>query len=157
MYKQLFEKIINSNNTFNKEEQKVVDKLLKDSILTKQEDKFEINSKFKIAKVKFEKNYALLEDISNEHKNIKLEFDLLNGAYEGDFVVAKRIFNPRSKIKAKIVHVFSSKVKELLVYVQENSLFTVKESIELDFKVNKKYQDGQILLVNSKDFETIKI
>ncbi len=55
MYKQLFEKIINSNNTFNKEEQKVVDKLLKDSILTKQEDKFEINSKFKIAKVKFEK------------------------------------------------------------------------------------------------------
>lgn len=156
MYKQLFEKIINSNNTFNKEEQKVVDKLLKDSILTKQEDKFEINSKFKIAKIKFEKNYALLEDISNEHKNIKLEFDLLNGAYEGDFVVAKRIFNPRSKIKAKIVHVFSSKVKELLVYVQENSLFTVKESIELDFKVNKKYQDGQILLVNSKDFETIK-
>lgn len=156
MYKQLFEKIINSNNTFNKEEQKVVDKLLKDSILTKQEDKFEINSKFKIAKVKFEKNYALLEDISNEHKNIKLEFDLLNGAYDGDFVVAKRIFNPRSKIKAKIVHVFSSKVKELLVYVQDNRFFTVKESIELDFKVNKKYQDGQILLVNSKDFETIK-
>jgi ribonuclease R len=156
LYKQLFEKIINSNNTFNKEEQKVVDKLLKDSILIKQEDKFEINSKFKIAKVKFEKNYALLEDISNEHKNIKLEFDLLNGAYDGDFVVAKRIFNPRSKIKAKIVHVFSSKVKELLVYVQDNSFFTVKESIELDFKVNKKYQDGQILLVNSKDFETIK-
>ncbi|PHO10759.1 ribonuclease R [Malaciobacter canalis] len=156
MYKQLFEKIINSNNTFNKEEQKVVDKLLKDSILTKQEDKFEINSKFKIAKVKFEKNYALLEDISNEHKNIKLEFDLLNGAYDGDFVVAKRIFNPRSKIKAKIVHIFSSKAKELLVYVEDNSFFTVKESIELDFKVNKKYQDGQILLVNSKDFETIK-
>ncbi|AXH10718.1 ribonuclease R [Malaciobacter halophilus] len=156
MYKELFKKIINSNDYFSKEEQKIIDKLIKESILFKKDDKFEINSKFKIGKLSFEKNYALLEDISNEHKNIKLDFDYLNGAYDGDYVVAKRVFNPRSKIKAKVIEVFSSKAKELLVYVQNSKFLTVKENIELDFKVKQKYEDGQILLINSKSFELIK-
>ena len=41
---------------------------------------FELNSKYKIALVKIGKNLVILEDLISEHKNIKIEFDDLNGA-----------------------------------------------------------------------------
>ncbi len=72
-------------------------------------DIYELNSKYKVGVVKVNKKVAVLEDLINEHKNITLDFEYLNGAYDGDFVLAKRVFNPRSRIKAKVIQVFDGK------------------------------------------------
>lgn len=139
MYKELFKKIINQNFDFSEDELKVFNKLIENEVLIKINDTIEINSKYKIGTIKVEKNFVILEDISNEHKNIKLDFDSLNGAYEGDLVIAKKVFNPRSKVKAKIIEVFSdtNKKTEALVYVKDKALYTVKESILLHCKDTK--------------------
>ncbi len=157
MYKKLFKKIINQNFDFSQDELKFFNKLIKNDILIKNNDKVEINSKYKIGTIKIEKNFVILEDISNEHKNIKLDFDSLNGSYEGDFVIAKKIFNPRSKIKAKIIEVFSdiNKKSEALVYIKDNALYTVKESILLNCKDTKKFKENYVYLVDNKNFEII--
>ncbi len=158
MYKELFKKIIiNQNFDFSEDEVKVFNKLIENEVIIKQNDTIEINSKYKIGTIKVEKNFVILEDISNEHKNIKLDFDNLNGAYEGDLVIAKKIFNPRSKIKAKIIEVFSdtNKKSEALVYVKNSSLYTVKESILLHCKDTKNFKEEYVYLVDSKSFEII--
>ncbi|RXJ98554.1 ribonuclease R [Arcobacter sp. CECT 8986] len=156
MYKKLFEKIIKKEENFSKQEIALVDKLLKQEVIFKVDNHYEINSKFKVGTLSFEKKYALLTDLSNEHKSLKLEFEHLNGAYDGDFVIAKRVFNPRSKIKAKIVEVFNDTKKELLVYAKQNNLFTVKENIELNFKIKDSLEDNDVLIIDSNNLELIK-
>ncbi|RXJ87712.1 ribonuclease R family protein [Arcobacter sp. CECT 8985] len=156
MYKKLFEKIIKKQENFSKEEIDLINSLIKKDVIFKQEKYYEINSKFRVGTLSFEKKYALLNDLANEHKSIKLEFEHLNGAYDGDFVIAKRVFNPRSRIKAKIVEVFNDKKKQLLVYVKDNIFYTVKENIELSFKLKEKFEDGDVLVVDSNSLELIK-
>ena len=105
MIKKVFEKLISNVNDFNDEELKYLNPFIKDGIVVKNEDgNLELSSKYKVCLVKVEKNFVVLEDLISEHKNIKIEFDKLNGAYDGDLVLAKRIFNPRSRIKANIIY-----------------------------------------------------
>ena len=102
MLKELFTKIQTQNNAYTKLELIEIEKFIKKNIIIKlDDDSYELNSKYKVAIVNVGKNLVILEDLVSEHKNIKIEFDNLNGAYNGDLVLAKRVFNPRSKIKAK--------------------------------------------------------
>ena len=103
MLKELFIKIQTNQKGYSSDELKQIEKFLKDEIIVKIDDNYELNSKYKVAIVNVGKNLVILEDLISEHKNIKIEFDDLNGAYDGDFVLAKRVFNPRSRIKAKII------------------------------------------------------
>lgn len=130
MLKELFIKIQTNCKTYSNSELEEINKFLKDEIIIKNtDDTFELNSKYKIAIVKVGKNLVVLEDLISEHKNIKIEFDDLNGAYDGDLVLAKRIFNPRSKTKAKIEKILDGKKNEVLVYIKDKSFYTVKENI----------------------------
>ena len=98
MLKELFIKIQTNQKGYSSDELKQIEKFLKDEIIVKIDDNYELNSKYKVAIVNVGKNLVILEDLISEHKNIKIEFDDLNGAYDGDLVLAKRVFNPRSKI-----------------------------------------------------------
>ncbi len=156
MYKNIFIKIENRENIFSVEENSKIRELIKEEILIENENGYEINSKYKVATVKINKNLVILEDISNEHKNIKIDMEDLNGAYDGDFVLAKRVFNPRSRNKAKVIKILDGKKNEILVYIKDKQFHTLKENLTLKSKEALNYNDGDILLVDNKSFELVK-
>ena len=157
MLKELFKKIQTDCKTYSNAELIEIEKFLKDEIIVKNKDNnYELNSKYKVAIVNVGKNLVILEDLISEHKNIKIEFDDLNGAYDGDLVLAKRVFNPRSRTKAKIVKILDGKKNEILVYIKDKAFYTIKENITLENKNALKYNEGDVLLVDNKSLELIK-
>ena len=157
MLKELFKKIQTDCKTYSKEELIQIENFLKEDIIVKNENNnYELNSKYKVAIVNVGKNLVILEDLLSEHKNIKIEFDDLNGAYNGDLVLAKRIFNPRSRVKAKIVKILDGKKNDVLVYIKDKAFHTVKENITLENKNALKYNEGDVLLVDNKSLDLIK-
>ena len=156
MYSSLFKKILSKTKQFSQDEIKIIHKLLREEVLVEENNEFQINSKFKVGFVKIDKNRATLEDLVNEYKDITLDLEHLNGAFTGDFVLAKRVFNPRSRIKAKIIRVLDGKKSEILIYIKDKSFYTVKENIKLDNEGASKYEEGEVLLVDSRTLELIK-
>ncbi|MFA5721787.1 MAG: ribonuclease R, partial [Aliarcobacter sp.] len=156
MLKEIFIKIEKEIFEFKNSELEILEKYIKDKIVIKNDNRYEINSKYKIGILKIEKNFAILEDLTNPIKNIKLELDSLNGAFNNDLVLAKRIFNPRSKIKAKIEKVLDGKKAEILVYVKDKTFITLKENIFLNSSKASKYKQSDVLIVDNKEFEEIE-
>ncbi len=158
MIKKLFEKLISNVNDFNEKELKYLNPFVDDGIVVKNEDgNLELSSKYKVSLVKVEKNFVVLEDLISEHKNIKIEFDCLNGAYDGDLVLAKRIFNPRSRVKAKIIKILDGKKDDILIYIKDKAFYTVKENIRLENDGATSYNEGDVLLVENKSLNLIKL
>lgn len=156
MLKELFAKILNENFDFTNREKEILQKYIDSEVIIKNEDRLEISSKYKIGVIKLEKTFAVLEDLVNPVKNIKIELEHLNGAYNSDLVIAKRVFNPRSRVKAKVFKILETKKSEILVYVENGSFRTLKEHIELDSINSKKYEEGDVLLIDNKEFKEIK-
>ncbi|MFW2565002.1 RNB domain-containing ribonuclease [Aliarcobacter butzleri] len=157
MLKELFIKIQTNLKDYTKEELIEIEKFIKEEIVLRHtNNEFELNSKYKIATLKIEKNFAILEDLVTPLKNIKIELDELNGAFDGDLVIAKRVFNPKSKIKAKIIKIVSSKKAEILVYVKDRAFYTVKENIRIENKKALTFNENDVLVVDNKSFEVIK-
>jgi ribonuclease R len=157
LLKELFKKIQTDCKTYSKDELIQIENFLKEDIIVKNENNnYELNSKYKVAIVNVGKNLVILEDLLSEHKNIKIEFDDLNGAYNGDLVLAKRIFNPRSRVKAKIVKILDGKKNDVLVYIKDKAFHTIKENITLENKNALKYSEGDVLLVDNKSLDLIK-
>ena len=157
MLKELFTKIQTNCTEYSKEELEKINRFLKDDIIIINDNKnFEINSKYKVAIVNVGKNVVILEDLVSELKNIKIEFDDLNGAYNGDLVLARRVFNPRSKTKAKIVKVLDGKKAEILVYIKDKAFHILKENIKLENTNALKYQENDVLIINNKTFDLVK-
>ncbi len=156
MLKELFTKLQDKNLEFTKEEKEKLKEFIEDGIILFKDENYELNSKYKVGTVEVNKNRAVLRDLNNEHKDVSLDFEHLNGAYDGDLVLAKRVFNPRSKIKAKVLRVFDGKKSDILVYVKGENYFTVKENIQLQTKTIIKAKEGDVLLVDSKNLEVSK-
>ncbi|MDK2040552.1 RNB domain-containing ribonuclease [Aliarcobacter butzleri] len=157
MLKELFIKIQTNLKDYTKEELIEIEKFIKEEIVLRNtNNEFELNSKYKIATLKIEKNFAILEDLVTPLKNIKIELDELNGAFDGDLVIAKRVFNPKSKIKAKIIKIISSKKAEILVYVKDRAFYTVKENIRIENKKALIFNENDVLVVDNKSFEVIR-
>jgi ribonuclease R len=157
LLKELFIKIQTDCKTYSNDELIQIEKFLNEEIIVKNEnDNYELNSKYKVAIVNVGKNLVVLEDLISEHKNIKIEFDDLNGAYDGDLVLAKRVFNPRSRIKAKIERILDGKKNDILVYIKDKAFHTIKENIRLENKNALKYNEGDVLLVDNKSLDLIK-
>lgn len=157
MLKELFTKIQSQNNSYTQVELNKIEKFIKkDIIVILDNGNYELNSKYRVAIVNVGKNLVVLEDLISEHKNIKIEFDNLNGAYNGDLVLAKRVFNPRSRIKANIIEILDGKKNDILVYIKDKSFYTVKENIKLENKGASKYEEGEILLVDNQSLKLVK-
>jgi len=156
LLKDLFIKIQTNISDFSISEKKELDKFIKEQIIIKTDETYEINSKYKIGILKIEKNFAILEDLISELKNIRIELNELNGAFDNDLVLARRVFNPRSKTKAKIVKVLEGKKAEILVYVRNKKFYTLKENIELNSNKAIKYKENDCLIIDNKEFEEIK-
>ncbi|RXK10089.1 ribonuclease R [Halarcobacter bivalviorum] len=157
MLKKIFTKIVKGINDFSNSEKEVLQEFIDENIIIiGSNDLYEINSKYKVAIVKINKNNATLKDLANEHKDVKIDFENLSGAYDKDLVLAKRVFNPRSKTKAKVIRVLEGNKKEILIYKRDNAFFTLKENIELQVKKEIEANENDILLIDDKNFEVIK-
>jgi len=153
MIKNIFKKLSKDNNDFNQEELDILNNLVEEKFLKKIEGKYSIDTKYRIGILKVEKNFAVLNDLENEHKNIKLNFEDLHGAYNDDLIIVKRVFNPRKSIKAKVVRVLSAQDHSILVYLNEGNLYSVKEGVLLKVaksELQKEYKNKDILLINAK-------
>ena len=109
MLKNIFTKIENKIFNFSQDENNIIENYIKDEIIVKNGDDFEINSKYKIGVLKIEKNFAILEDLLNPLNNRKLELDILNVAFNNELILAKIVLKPRSNIKAKVIKVLQGK------------------------------------------------
>lgn len=157
MIRKLFNKIIKNENQYNSEEISYLKDFIEDEIVIKENDTYKLNTKYRVGVVKIENKHAVLSDLENEHKNIKLDFESLNGAYNNDLILVQRIFNPRSKNKAKVIKVLDTQSASLLVYLHNREIFTVKEGIPLKTKNRyKEHEEGSILLINNKSFDVIE-
>ena len=100
MIKNIFIKLLKENNDFKQEELDILNNLVEEKFLKKLDGKYSMDTKYRIGILKIEKNFAVINDLENEHKNIKLNFEDLHGAYDGDLIIVKRVFKPRKSIKA---------------------------------------------------------
>lgn len=155
MYLSLFEKIFKNNNDFSAKEKKLIQELESGGILYYENGKYYLNSKYKVGFLRLEKSRAVIEDIDNEHKNIYIELDSLNGAYNNDLVLAKRVFNPRSKTKAKIIKVLEGSKNQLIVYVKDKSYITLKENIVLENKIDSSCKDDDVLVLENPSLKIV--
>jgi len=113
-------------------------------------DKYTLNSKYKIGKIKLSNKIATLDIDNNSSQKIFVEFDNLNGAYNDDKVIVQILFNPKGKTKAKVVYIIESSNSSVLVFCQENKLFTIKESVQI---VNESLGllDGDIAVIKNNN------
>ena len=156
MYLSLFEKVFNNNNDFSAKEKKLINDLEGDGVLYYENGYYHLNSKYKVGFLKLEKTRAVIEDIDNEHKNIFIELDSLNGAYNNDLVLAKRVFNPRSRTKAKIIKVLEGHKNQILVYVKDKKYVTLKENVFLENKIDKSCNEADVLILENPSLKIIK-
>jgi len=159
MIKNIFIKLLKENYDFNQEETDILNNLVEEKFLKKQDGKYSIDTKYRIGILKVEKNFAVINDLENEHKNIKLNFEDLHGAYDGDLIIVKRVFNPRKSIKAKVVRVLSSSDHSILVYLKDGSFYSVKEGVLLKqakSEITKNYDNEDVLLINSKTYNVVE-
>ncbi len=159
MIKKLFHKLLKNKQHFNEEEIDCLQSFIDDNIVVKREDGYYLNSKYRVGILKVENKHAVLEDLQNVHKNIRLDFESLNGAYNNDLVLVKRAFNPRAKSKGRVIRVLESSEHSLLLYYHYSKLYTVKESICLDH-IKQKFSmlnEGDVCLMNSKTYEVLEI
>ena len=113
-------------------------------------EKYTLNSKYKIGKIKLSNKIATLDIENNSSQKIFIEFDNLNGAYNDDKVIVQILFNPKGKTKAKVVYIIESSNSSVLVFCQENKLFTIKESVQI---VNESLGllDGDIAVIKNNN------
>lgn len=156
MLQKALEKLENNPNQLTKIEIDTLLPLINKNIIYKEENNYKINSKYLIGKIKISNNQAQLIT-SNQYQKIFIALDKLKGALDNDTVVAKKIFHPRSKYKAVVETVLESSSDNILVYIKEKKYCTIKDSIILRAKIDTSYQDGDILLLNSKNLKVEKL
>ena len=159
MIKKLFHKLSKKNQQFDNEEKSYLQSFINEEIVIEDDSGFYLNSKYRVGILKVENRHAILEDLDNNHKNLRLDFESLSGAYNNDLVLVKRVFNPRAKSKGKVVKVLDSSEHALLVYMKDKKLFTIKESIELVHI--KKFDmelvhENDVFTINSKTHEIVE-
>lgn len=155
MIQNIFKKIIFKDYNLTTQEKNYIKPFIDEGIIYSDNNEYSLNSKYKVGFLNINNKSAQLKDLETQHKDIKLDIEDLNGAYHNDFVLVKRVFNPKAKFKGKIEKVLYSEAKEILAYTNDGNLFSVKEQILLQEKRKNCEENGQVLIVNSKNFEVI--
>ena len=108
-------------------------------------DEYILNSKYKIGTIILINNNAILNLENNRSQKIYIDHECLNGAYNHDIVLVQVLFNPKGKIKAKVIQILDRSNHSILCYVKDYNLYTVKENALIDCEtINNR--DGDIVL-----------
>lgn len=164
MITNFFIKLEQNNQDFDKKEIDYLKDLVKDNIVKVVDNKYILNSKYKVGIIQIKNKFAKLLALTNEYQSINIDFEDLNGAYDGDLVLAKRVFHPRAKSKAKIIKILHREIAEILVYGKSTDygikLFSVKDNIVLGkakYKNQETIKKNDVALVDANSFKVLKL
>ena len=116
----------------------------------------QLNSKYKLGKIVFLKEYAFLELLNNSSQKIYIDFDYLNGANNNDIVLVQIIFNPKGKTKAKVLKVLERSKQTFLAFIQDKKLYSLQYNIVIDNNfILENYNEGDILKVEATQIKKL--
>jgi len=115
----------------------------------KDDNEYILNSKYRIGKIKILNSYAILESIDNKSYKINIDLDKLNGAYDKDIVLVQILFNPKGKIKAKVINTLQKATHTILCYIKDKKIFSFKENIFLDNLKDSNIIEKDIILYDN--------
>ena len=154
MKKEIFEKIIQNKTDFKKDEIEYLQTYVKLNILKQNNNKFEISKKYKIGILQILNDGAKLLPLNKSEKTINI--DDTKSCNNGDLVIIQVIFNPRGKLKGKIIELIQSNQTSSLCYIKESKLYDIKTLTLVNYKINiKSYKDGDVLLIQDSNVKEI--
>lgn len=129
--------------------EKLLKKLYETSDYVKEEKgKYTLKSKYKIGRIELRRDIAKLNFPYETSQKVFIDFKNLNGAYNNDTVLIQVLFNPKGETKGKVLEVLERSDEQILCYVKEQELFSVKESVLIDCdRVDN--QNGDIVIFQS--------
>lgn len=119
----------------------------KDAILN-ENNTYTVNKKYKIGHIAVHNGKFYLSS-QFDGRDILIDKEDLLGSNEGDFVLARVIFNPRGKLKVKVVLIVERNTEQVLVIYKEHQFFSVKNGNSLLIKNKPQCKDGDLYLINS--------
>ena len=116
-------------------------------IVKLEDGNYKLNSKYKIGEIEFLNKIAILK-LSNSSAKIFIDIEDLNGAYQHDKVLVQVNFNPKGKTKARVIEILERSDNNILCYVYNHNLFSVKENVLIDCdSINNR--DGDIVVFSN--------
>jgi ribonuclease R len=153
--KEVCKKIVNGIVDFNNEEKDFLETLENKGIVKNIDGVYTFSKKYNIGTISFQKEQVVFQRLDND-KKILLQNEQLNGANDGDFVLASVIFNPRGKTKVKIKEILEHSYLKQLVYVKENKFFSLKNNMHIDYdKDTHKFNDLDLVLLDGEEITFI--
>ncbi len=107
-----------------------------------------LNKKYKIGHIAAHNGKFYLSS-QIDGKDILIDKDDLLGSNEGDFVLARVIFNPRGKTKVKVAILLEKNSDQVLVIYKNNQFLSVKNGNSLHIKNYHHAKDGDLYLINN--------
>ncbi|MDX9743832.1 MAG: ribonuclease R, partial [Arcobacteraceae bacterium] len=115
-------------------------------VISEENNHLILNKKYKIGHIAVHNGkFYLTSQIDG--KDILIAKEDLLGSNEGDFVLARVIFNPRGKLKVKIVLLIEKNNEQLLVVFKENHFISVKNGNPLVLENKPKAKEGDLYLI----------
>ena len=144
----VLQKITNNIQNFTIEEKDYINILLHKDILKQNDELISINKRYAIGILQLKNNNAYLLPLKETAKIVTLDKENLLGGYNGDIIIAKMIFNPKGKLKAKLISIEQKNDFATLCYIKDNEIFELKNSIKInsDIKINHLNHEDIFLL-----------
>ena len=113
---------------------------------------YTINKKYKVGHIAVHNGKFYLSSPLSE-KDILIDKDDLLGSNEGDFVIARVIFNPRGKLKVKVAYIIEKNTEQVLVIFKDNKCFSVKNGNSLQTEKKPHCKNGDLYLINNDIYD----
>ena len=153
---EILNKIINNLQNFTSEELKYIDELIEKNILKNIDNNISLNKKYKFGTVRIQKGEIKLHPFGLNTKVIEIQNSNISNIYDGDIVLVQMIFNPRGRLKSKIVEIVKRDINSILCCQNESELLDIKNGIKLDFNTKKlALDDGDVFLLKDGKVEEL--
>ena len=143
-----------------KEHLRLLEELIEERIVKEIDDKIQLDSKYRAGVVDLlPSNKAFLEQIGAKGKDLLIESQNLNGAKNGDYVIAKRVFGKPGRPSARVVKVVQPAFVYAVGYIKktESGLQPVHIKTDLPMELKSSIEGLTEKTVFQVDNRTSKI
>ena len=147
----ILQKITNNTQNFTDEEKNYINILLNNDILKQNDGLIKINKKYIIGTLQLKNNNAYLLPLKETAKIVTLDKEQLLGGCDGDIIIAKMIFNPKGKLKAKLISIEQKNDFATLCYIKDNEIFELKNSIKINSNVKINHLKNEDVFLLKQD------
>ncbi|WP_200414584.1 RNB domain-containing ribonuclease [Arcobacter sp. FWKO B] len=128
----------------------LLEKLINNDVIKLKHGEYILNTKYLIGTIEIKYKYALLH-LETDDFTPHIEFDDLNGAYNGDIVIAKKVFHPRARNKIKVEFILNKQFSTILVYKKDYNFWTLKENIPISYTFeHNDLKELDVILLDTK-------